>query len=149
MNMEVQGVNEARSIEPFRQRHIQAIREAGKADRRALTDAIQEFVEYVDGNGEGASKPELAYSNMTRTIYAPFGLNVKARDAKELALQARNTFDETELSYLQVAERTAAEIIWAGMTRKDTRHAIKTAVRDSVHRLAGMLREIRKIREAA
>lgn len=149
MNNQVAGVNAATAVEPFRKRHVKAIREAGKADRRALTDAIQEFVEYVDANGEGASRPDLAYVNMTRVIYAPFGLNVKARDAKELALEARNTFDETELSYLQVAERTAAEIIWAGMARKDTRHAIKVAVRDTVHRLASMLREVRKMREAA
>lgn len=149
MNIEVQRVNEARTVEPFRQRHIQAIRDAGKADRRALTDAIQAFVGYVDANGEGATRPDLAYSNLTRTIYAPFGLNVKAKDAKELALEARNTFDETELTFLQVAERSAAEIIWGGMSRKDTRHSIKDNIRNSVRRIAAMLNDLRKMREAA
>ncbi len=133
-------------ITPYRQRHIAAIREAGKADRRALTDAIQVFAEYTDPAGNSPSRPDLAYVSMTRTIYAPFGLNVKQRDAKELALEARNTFDETELVFLQVAERSAAEIIWAGVDAGWLRVEIKQRVKENTKLFAAQLAGIRNMR---
>ena len=35
-------------------------RALGKADRRLLTDAIQEFAAYVDPNGEASTRPGMA-----------------------------------------------------------------------------------------
>ncbi|SHF04429.1 hypothetical protein SAMN02745157_1506 [Kaistia soli DSM 19436] len=132
-----------------RSRHLEAIREAGKADRAALTEAIQAFVEYIDGNGEGASRPDLAYVNMTRTIYAPFGLNVKAREAKEIPDDSRDTFSATELSFLQVAERTAAEVILAGIAASWTRAEIKARVKEMAEQFAVQLDALRKLRGGA
>ena len=124
--------------------HRTAIREVGKLDRRALTDAIADFINYVDQGGEGSTRPDLAFKNMTATIYAPFGLNTKQMTAKDAGQAARDTFDATQLTFCQAAERAAAELLVAGMARKDTRQAIKTEVRDTVRRIAAIFNGIQK-----
>lgn len=147
MALQQTSVNKTYVVHPHQSNHFNAIREVGKADRLALTDAIKAFNEYTGRDGKCATRPDLAYSNMTRTIYAPFGLNVKQRTAKELSIEARNTFAETELTYLQVAERTAAEYIRAGMKRGDSRVDIKNRVKEMVHKFADVLKDIRSMRE--
>ena len=57
-------------------------RTLGKADRRLLTDAIQQFAAYVDPAGEASTRLGMAYRNMTAMVYRPAGLNALQRRAK-------------------------------------------------------------------
>ena len=113
-------------------------RALGKADRRLLTDAIQQFAAYVDPNGEASTRPGMAYRNMTAMVYRPAGLNALQRRAKAAGETARDVMRESELEFLRVAERTTADLLRLGMAEGRTRKAIKADVRVHVDRLAVM-----------
>ena len=115
-------------------------RALGKADRRLLTDAIQEFAAYVDLTGEASSRPAMAYRNMTAMVYRPAGLNALQRRAKAAGETARDAMTESELEFLRVAERTTADLLRLGMAEGRTRKAIKADVRVHVDRLAAVMR---------
>lgn len=109
-----------------------AIREAGKEARLSLTDAIAEFNLYEDAEG-GSTAPERSFSNFTRSIYAPFGLNKKqVEDAKE----SRDDLDVVILDALRLIEGKAAQIIRKGIAAKAARQEIKQAVKDFANRIA-------------
>lgn len=140
MTTHLMQVNDSTGIERFNQ-YQPALREAGKIDRRNFTDAIKAFNEYVDSEGEGASRPDLAYSNFTRTVYSAFGLNKTQREALAGGeAYDRGLFTVTELRYLQMAESTAAEIIWEGMAAKASRRSIKAKVKEECGRIASSFR---------
>jgi hypothetical protein len=113
------------NVIPFTSKQLSSIREVGKIDRRNLTDAIKEFIGYVGPDGEKSSCPERAYSNLTRIIYAPFGLNKKQREAIENGELPRDAFDEAELTFVQTLERAVTKIILNGMLNKLNRSEIK------------------------
>jgi hypothetical protein len=115
-------------------------RALGKADRRLLTDAIQQFAEYVDPSGEASTRPGMAYRNMTAMVYRPAGLNALQRRAKAAGENARDAMSEGELEFLRVAERTTADLLRLGMAEKHSRKAIKADVRAHVDRLAEVMR---------
>ncbi len=115
-------------------------RALGKADRRLLTDAIQQFAEYVDPDGAASTRPDMAYRNMTAAIYAPACLNALQRRAKAAGENARDAMSEGELEFLRVAERTTADLLRLGMAEGRTRAAIKADVRAHVDRLAEVMR---------
>ena len=115
-------------------------RALGKADRRLLTDAIQQFAAYVDPTGEASSRPAMAYRNMTAMVYRPAGLNALQRKAKAAGENARDAMSESELEFLRVAERTTADLLRLGMVEGRTRKAIKADVRVHVDRLAEVMR---------
>ena len=115
-------------------------RALGKADRRLLTDAIQQFAAYVDPNGEASTRPGMAYRNMTAMVYRPAGLNALQRRAKAAGQHARDAMTESELEFLRVAERTTADLLRLGMAEGRTRKAIKADVRVHVDRLAAIMR---------
>lgn len=145
MATEIQRVNDSlRTVAPSTQKHLAAIREAGKADRLNFTDAVKSFIEYVDDEGEGSSRPDLAYSNMTKMVYAAFALNKKQREALENGLKPRDTFDLLELRFLQLAESSAALVLNEGMSLRQTRKAIKAKVRDECGFIASGLRRLQK-----
>lgn len=107
-----------------------ALREASKIDRRTFTDAIQAFTGYVDSEGNVSTAPERAYSNFTRTVYAAFGLNKKQREAlMNGEPKSRDIFSLRDLRFLQMAESTAASIIFEGIEAAVSRKAIKEAVK--------------------
>ena len=118
-------------------RNIQ--RALGKADRRLLTDAIQQFAAYVDPTGEASSRPGMAYRNLTAMVYRPAGLNALQRRAKAAGENARDVMSESELEFLRVAERTTADLLRLGMVEGRTRKAIKADVRAHVDRLAAIM----------
>jgi hypothetical protein len=111
----------------------------GKADRRLLTDATQEFAAYVDPSGETSTRPGMAYRNMTAMVYRPAGLNGLQRRAKAAGETARDAMSESELEFLRVAERTTADLLRLGMAEGRTRKAIKADVRVHVDRLAAIM----------
>ena len=115
-------------------------RALGKADRRLLTDAIQQFAAYVDATGEASTRPGMAYRNMTAMIYRPAGLNALQRRAKAAGETARDAMTESELEFLRIAERTTADLLRLGMAEERTRKAIKADVRVHVDRLAAVMR---------
>lgn len=117
-----------------------AMRALGKADRRTLTDAIKAFADYVDPTGTASTRPDLAYSNMTRAIYRPAGLNALQKQAKQAGDKARDVMSEADLEFLRVAERTTADVLRLGMADALTRHAIKANVRDHVQRIAEIMK---------
>ena len=114
-------------------------RTLGKADRRLLTDAIQQFAAYVDPAGEASSRPGMAYRNMTAMVYRPAGLNALQRRAKAAGENARDVMSKSELEFLRVAERTTADLLRLGMVEGRTRKAIKADVRVHVDRLAAIM----------
>jgi predicted TIM-barrel enzyme len=114
-------------------------RALGKADRRLLTDAIQQFATYVDPAGEASTRPGMAYRNMTAMVYRPAGLNALQRRAKAAGEKARDVMSESELEFLRVAERTTADLLRLGMVEGRTRKAIKADVRAHVDRLAAIM----------
>ena len=114
-------------------------RALGKADRRLLTDAIQQFAAYVDPSGEASTRPGMAYRNMTAMVYRPAGLNALQRRAKAAGENARDVMSESELEFLRVAERTTADLLRLGMAEGRTRRAIKGDVRAHVDRLAAIM----------
>ena len=115
-------------------------RALGKADRRLLTDAIQEFAAYVDPSGEASTRPGMAFRNVTAMVYRPAGLNALQRRAKAAGQHARDAMSESELEFLRVAERTTADLLRLGMAERRTRKAIKADVRVHVDRLAAVMR---------
>jgi predicted TIM-barrel enzyme len=115
-------------------------RALGKADRRLLTDAIQEFAAYVDPSGEASTRPGMAFRNVTAMVYRPAGLNALQRRAKAAGQHARDAMSESELEFLRVAERTTADLLRLGMAEGRTRKAIKADVRVHVDRLAAVMR---------
>jgi predicted TIM-barrel enzyme len=115
-------------------------RALGKADRRLLTDAIQEFAAYVDPTGEASTRPGMAFRNVTAMVYRPAGLNALQRRAKAAGQHARDAMSESELEFLRVAERTTADLLRLGMAEERTRKAIKADVRVHVDRLAAVMR---------
>jgi hypothetical protein len=115
-------------------------RALGKADRRLLTDAIQQFAEYVDPSGGASTRPGMAYRNMTAMVYRPAGLNALQRRAKAAGENARDAMSEGELEFLRVAERTTADLLRLGMAERRSRKAIKADVRAHVDRLAEVMR---------
>lgn len=144
MTSEVQRVNTGQLAERGNQ-HWPALREAGKIDRLNFTDAIQAFVDYVDGEGEGSTRPDLAYSNFTRSVYAAFGLNAKQRESlMNGEKKSRDLFDLMELRYLQMAESTAAAIIFQGIAAKATRKSIKATVKNECGQIAAAHRRLSK-----
>ena len=114
-------------------------RALGKADRRLLTDTIQQFAAYVDPAGEASTRPGMAYRNMTAMVYRPAGLNALQRRAKAAGENARDVMSESELEFLRVAERTTADLLRLGMVEGRTRKAIKADVRAHVDRLAAIM----------
>jgi hypothetical protein len=70
-------------------------RALGKADRRLLTDAIQEFAAYVDPSGEASTRPGMAFRNVTAMVYRPAGLNALQRRAKAAGQHARDAMSES------------------------------------------------------
>lgn len=118
----------------------QALREVAKIDRKALTDAIQQFVDYVDQDGEGSSRPDLAYSNITRQIYAPFGLNKEIREQRLNGKCGRDIFTDGQLTFVQAAERMATAVLLKGMKNKLSRSEIKSELKDAVKELAHLFK---------
>lgn len=124
------------NVTPLRQRQVAAVREAGKISRLAFTDAVKQFIDYVDRDGHKSQVPERAYINMTRSVYSAFRLNKKQKEALEDSLITRDTFDETELVFLQVAERVCAAVIINGMKLGEPRKDIKKEVKRAAKALA-------------
>ena len=118
-------------------RNIQ--RALGKADRRLLTDAIQQFAAYVDPTGEASRRRGMAYRNMTAMVYRPAGLNALRRRAKAAGQHAGDAMTESELEFLRFAERTTADLLRLGMVEGRTRKAIKADVRAHVDRLTAIM----------
>ena len=139
------AVNAGNGIAPRSNQHWPALREAGKIDRENFTDAIKLFIEYVDGEGEGSTRPDLAYANFTRSVYAAFGLNSKQRDAlMNGEKKSRDLFDLADLRYLQMAESTATAILHQGMDAGATRKAIKAMVKNECGQIAAAHRRLSK-----
>lgn len=130
----------ATGLKRVNSKHNLAIREVGKMDRKALTDAIQEFVEYVDNDGEGSSRPDLAYSNITRQIYAPFGLNREIREQRLNGECGRDLFTDGQLTFVQAAERMAAAVLINGMRSEHSRSEIKAELKENVKDLAHLFK---------
>lgn len=108
-----------------------------------FTDAIKRFTEYKDSEGNKSTLPERAYSNFTRTVYAPFGLNKLQRESLiEGVVSNRDLFDLTQLRYIQLAEDTAASILNEGMEAERLRTEIKSTVKDECKILAAQLQRI-------
>lgn len=135
---------ELAAIEQAR-RNVQ--RTLAKADRRRLTDAIQEFAAYIDPSGKASTRPDWAYRNMTAMIYRPAQLNALQRRANAAGENARDALSESELEFLRVAERTTADLLRLGMAEKRTRKAIKAAIRAHVERLAKAMQPSLKLAE--
>lgn len=144
MKTEIERVNDGRVVAPVSERHIAAIREGGKIDRLNFTDAIKRFIDYVDREGEGSTRPDLAYVNMTKAVYAAFNLNKKQREALEDGLKPRDTFSLLELRFLQLAESAAANIINDGIDASATRKSIKAMIRNECGYIAAQLRRLSK-----
>jgi hypothetical protein len=120
-------------------------RALGKADRRVLTDAIQEFAAYVDPSGEASTRPGMAFRNMTAMVYRPAGLNALQRRAKAAGQHARDAMTESELEFLRLVERTTADLLRLGMAEGRTRAAIKADVQAHVNRLAEAMQPLLKL----
>lgn len=116
-----------------RARYEVAEREATKLRRLELTDAIKEFSEYVDPQGNKSEVPARAYGNFTRQIYAPFGLN-KAK--AEGLIDGRDDMDRALLSTIALIESAAAKLLRDGMAAGASRAEIKVAFKKLVERLA-------------
>lgn len=120
--------------------HHALVRELGKIERRLFTDAIQAFVKYVDLDGIGSSRPDLAYRNMTAMVYSAADLNVLQKRAKDHGKNVRDVISRIELKFLQFAEEAAAIAIWFGIENKWTRKNIKREVKACSLRVANMMR---------
>lgn len=95
----------------------------------------------MDKEGKGATRPDLAYSNFTRSVYAAFGLNKEQRQAvMDGEKRSRDLFDLTQLRYLQQAESIAAAVIQEGIQAQVTRKAIKATVREECAKIANAYR---------
>jgi hypothetical protein len=123
-------------LSPINTRHLSILREAGKIDRLLLTDAISRFASYRDRNGIGSKHPERAFANITRSIYAAFGLNKKLSLHHGTVATARNGFNLLEVRYLQLAETTVAEVIVQGIRAGKARSEIKSKIKQECLRIA-------------
>lgn len=117
-----------------------AVREAGKEARLSFTDAIAEFNLYEDKEG-GSTAPERAFSNFTRSVYAPFGLNKKQVEDK---LDSRDNLDVIILNALRLVEGSAASIIHEGMVKRRSRREIKDAVKEYAAQIAASVVQVGK-----
>ncbi|MBF9050626.1 hypothetical protein GTA62_14770 [Roseobacter sp. HKCCD9010] len=115
-----------------------AVREAGKEARLSLTDAISLFNQYEDETG-GSTAPERAFSNFTRSIYAPFGLNKREVEDKH---NSRDALDVIVLDALRLIEGSAAELIMRGMEQERPRKEIKLAVKQLAKEIAGTISRV-------
>jgi len=149
MHLSIESVNSEAAKASILPDHVLLIRQVGKLDRLALTGAIKLFTEYSDHTGQVSTRPEWAYKNVTAAIYKVFGLNVKLRDAQLEGVTPRDNFDETELTFLQTAERSAAHVLLAGMNNGLTRQEIKESLRETIYRIANIYKNLPGIREAA
>ncbi|MBN8292813.1 hypothetical protein JI664_12635 [Rhodobacter sp. NTK016B] len=116
-----------------RNKYWLAIRDAGKEARVSFTDAIADFNVYEDGEGNASTAPERSFSNFTRSIYAPFGLNRKQVEDKR---ESRDDLDVIVLDALRLIEGSAASIIHEGMAKGRSRREIKDAVKGYAAQIA-------------
>lgn len=115
-----------------------AVRQAGKEARLSFTEAIADFTAYEDDSG-GSTAPERAFSNFTRSIYAPFGLNKKAIEDRQ---NSRDTLDIILLDALRLVEGTAAAIMREGMAKRRSRAEIKAAVKALAQEVAATVQRM-------
>lgn len=108
-------------------KYLERVREAGKGDRRKLTDAVQAFNDYVDSEGNCSTMPKHAYTNMTKKIYSKRGLNREMVEARLAGKVGRDVVSDTDLTYIQTAERLVAKLILQKIKLGETRLEIKAA----------------------
>src|SRR5512144_443396 len=80
-------------------------RALGKADRRLLTDAIQQFAAYVDPAGEASSRPGMAYNTVSTSVSAYVG-RLLANDEVARYLERNHLDMKRELEGIIAAIRT-------------------------------------------
>jgi|GEM_PF-4856369 len=120
-------------------RYWVAVREGGKLARLNFTDAVLEFSNYQDQFGGKSTRPDLAFSNFTRSIYRPLGLNSKK--AKEI-IEGRNDMDLLLLDTLRMTESATAQLLKKGMKAGMKRGEIKLAFKRLVDRMADQYVEL-------
>lgn len=86
----------------------QSQRSQGKIGRRTETDTIRDFVAYA--KGQGSSKAEFYYSNVTKSTYKALFI-IKDRFPGPF----RDMLDTMQLSYLAAAEYVASNALRDGM----------------------------------
>lgn len=115
------------------------VREAGKQSRKAFTDAVKAFCEYVDPQGDQSSDPDAAYMRYTTKLYSPLGLNSKVikqlRDADDLGV-LRDYMSARVLFALSVLEDDLAVWIPAAIARNELRSVIKKHMGDEAKKTA-------------
>ena len=107
-----------------------AYRIAGIEVRKAFTDSLKAFCEYVDKEGNKSSGGKGIYIQLSRRINVVFGLS---RELAEEFLQGRqaslrNSCSIIELLTLQMLEIDLRELVDFGMNQKLSRHDIKQSL---------------------
>lgn len=136
MATDLKRVNGTLSITEEDKIHLKRVREVGKSDRKRLTDAIQAFNKYVDEDGNSSTQPAKAFPNYTRKIYAKRGLNLEMVQARLDGKVGRDVVSDTDLTYIQAAERMATKTFWSGMKKGLTRSDIKDLVNQKIQDVA-------------
>ena len=111
-----------------------AYRIAGIEVRKAFTDSLKRFTEYVDEEGHVSSGGRGIYIQLSRRINTVFGLS---REAAECFLSGgaqslRDTCSILELLTLQMLEIDLKDRVEAGMAQKRLRQAIKQSLYECI-----------------
>jgi hypothetical protein len=107
-----------------------AYRVAGIEVRKAFTDALKRFSEYVDEGGNASSGGRGIYIHLSRRINTTFGLSRKiAEEFLGGGTEAlRDLCSIMELLALQMLEIDLRDRLEAGMTTSESRDDIKKAL---------------------
>lgn len=115
------------------------VREAGKLSRRAFTEVIKAFCEYVDPQGGKSSDPKMAYMRMTTKLYSPLGLSSKVihqlREIHDLNV-LRDHMPSRVLFALSVLEEELSTWIDTAMKAKALRSVIKKHIDEEARKTA-------------
>lgn len=106
---------------PTAGRYAVAIREAAKADREALTNALQAFA-------ADSRAPDTIYARYTRMIYRNFGLYDKVKAARAAKADTRDLLTAGELFYVQSCERAIVIVITKGLALRQPRAEVKADI---------------------
>ncbi len=115
------------------------VREAGKQSRKAFTDVIKAFCEYVDPQGDQSSDPAMAYMRLTQKLYSPLGLSSKVIHQVRETTDLKNLRDQMAprlLFALSVLEDDLAVWMDAAMKRHELRSVIKAHMGDEAKKTA-------------
>jgi hypothetical protein len=117
------------------------VREAGKLSRRAFTDVLKAFAEYVDPQNQASSDPDQTYLRLTTKLYSPLGLSSKVIHQLRETTELKNLRDHMSprlLLALSVMESELAEWIGAAMKRGELRTFIKAHLGDEAKKAAAI-----------